>query len=104
LVRELQNKFGYSFYLRKDIAIPRTVYDKKEFTMDVSGKLPSKLFNLKVKDVRTYDGVKIVLSDDSWLLLRPSGTEPKLRIYAESPSISFTKKLLVWGEKLIQAQ
>ncbi|MGL1933459.1 MAG: phosphomannomutase [Fibrobacterales bacterium] len=37
----------------------------------------------KVKQLVTLDGVKIIFEDDSWMLIRPSGTEPKVRIYAE---------------------
>ncbi|MCU0509485.1 MAG: hypothetical protein MUC34_14040, partial [Anaerolineae bacterium] len=36
--------------------------------------------------MNTRDGVKYVLEDDSWLLIRPSGTEPVLRVYAEAHS------------------
>jgi phosphomannomutase len=36
-----------------------------------------------VKEVLTLDGVKIIFADDSWMLIRPSGTEPKVRIYTE---------------------
>ena len=36
-----------------------------------------------VKELITVDGVKIIFTDDSWMLIRPSGTEPKVRIYAE---------------------
>lgn len=37
----------------------------------------------EVKNVLTLDGVKIIFKDDSWMLIRPSGTEPKVRIYTE---------------------
>ena len=37
----------------------------------------------EVKELLTLDGVKIIFSDDSWMLVRPSGTEPKVRIYTE---------------------
>lgn len=36
-----------------------------------------------VREVLTLDGVKIIFEDDSWMLIRPSGTEPKVRIYTE---------------------
>lgn len=36
-----------------------------------------------VCEVLTIDGTKVIFSDDSWLLIRPSGTEPKVRIYTE---------------------
>ena len=36
-----------------------------------------------VRELLTVDGVKIIFEDDSWMLIRPSGTEPKVRIYTE---------------------
>ena len=36
-----------------------------------------------VKQLLTLDGVKVIFEDDSWMLVRPSGTEPKVRIYTE---------------------
>jgi phosphomannomutase len=39
--------------------------------------------NKVVSELLTIDGVKIIFNDDSWMLIRPSGTEPKVRIYAE---------------------
>lgn len=101
-VRELQGRFGNSLYLRKDIVLQGIIYDKKEFSKKITDNLPSKLAGQKIKDVRSFDGVKIVLADDSWLLLRPSGTEPKLRIYAESPWAGFTRKLLISGERIVK--
>ena len=46
----------------------------------------------------TLDGVKYVMKDDSWLLIRPSGTEPVLRVYAEGRSQAMVKALLGFGE------
>ncbi|MDR2579398.1 MAG: hypothetical protein LBC85_00185 [Fibromonadaceae bacterium] len=43
--------------------------------------------NKVVKELITVDGVKIIFNDDSWMLVRPSGTEPKVRIYAECRDI-----------------
>jgi len=44
------------------------------------------------------DGVKYIFADDSWLLIRPSGTEPVLRVYAEGRSEEMVKELLKYGE------
>jgi phosphomannomutase len=44
------------------------------------------------------DGVKYMLADDSWLLIRPSGTEPVLRVYAESPDPAMVSALLAYGQ------
>jgi len=47
---------------------------------------PTTLAGRKVKEINRLDGLKIIFQDDSWLLVRPSGTEPLVRIYAESES------------------
>ena len=48
----------------------------------------------KVKSIETKDGVKLYFDDDtSWILVRPSGTEPLLRIYFESDSLEKIEKL-----------
>ena len=40
---------------------------------------PASIGGMAVQEVDTLDGVKYRLADDSWLLIRPSGTEPKLK-------------------------
>jgi phosphomannomutase len=52
------------------------------------------------KELKAYDGVKFIAEDSSWLMLRGSGTEPILRIYAEGRSEADVKKLLRVGEAL----
>ena len=52
--------------------------------------------------LNTRDGVKYLLADDSWLLIRPSGTEPVLRVYAEARSEAGVQALLAEGAKLAQ--
>jgi len=42
----------------------------------------------------TIDGVKVVYDDGSWLLIRGSGTEPKLRIYSEALSMGRVEELI----------
>jgi len=50
--------------------------------------------------VEVIDGVKYLLADESWLLIRPSGTEPVLRVYAEARSPEGVERLLEFGETL----
>jgi phosphomannomutase len=54
----------------------------------------------KVKEVKSQDGMKFVLADDSWLLFRLSGTEPILRIYSEATSQSLAETLVGRGKDL----
>jgi phosphoglucomutase len=62
---------------------------------------PSKLAGRYVIEATTIDGVKFDFSDDDWLLLRLSGTEPLIRCYAEAGSIKDMRVLLKAGlEKL----
>ena len=62
---------------------------------------PSVLAGRRVKEVNRIDGVKIIFQDDSWLLVRPSGTEPLVRIYAESESAKDLEVLLEQGRKYL---
>jgi phosphomannomutase len=48
----------------------------------------------------TNDGVKFFTADGSWLLVRFSGTEPLVRVYAEATSAELRDELLVIGERL----
>jgi phosphoglucomutase len=55
-----------------------------------------------VEYVKTLDGVKLIGRGGSWLLFRRSGTEPIVRVYAESLSPSRVPKLLDVGVRLIR--
>ncbi|HRO92029.1 MAG TPA: phosphoglucomutase/phosphomannomutase family protein, partial [Promineifilum sp.] len=50
------------------------------------------------------DGIKYYLADGSWLLIRPSGTEPVLRVYAEAPNDERVRALLDFGEAIAAAE
>ena len=50
--------------------------------------------------METLDGVKYLLADDSWLLIRPSGTEPVLRVYAEARDEAMVGVLLAYGQQV----
>ncbi|MFB6117389.1 phosphoglucomutase/phosphomannomutase family protein [Halosegnis sp.] len=64
-------------------------------------RIPETVAGVAVDQVVTVDGFKLLLADGSWLLVRPSGTEPKLRVYAEANSEKRTKALLAEGESLV---
>lgn len=62
---------------------------------------PASVGGRKVKSLNRIDGLKIIFEDDSWLLVRPSGTEPLVRIYAESESAKDVEVLLEQGRKYL---
>ncbi|HXX53695.1 MAG TPA: phosphomannomutase, partial [Thermodesulfovibrionales bacterium] len=53
-----------------------------------------------VRDVITVDGMKLVFDDGSWLMIRPSGTEPKVRFYIEARTEQEKKDLFETAERM----
>ncbi len=66
--------------------------------------LPTQLAGCPLDHASDLDGVKYVLDDGSWLLIRPSGTEPLLRIYAEARSEDQIGQLLQLGAEMADRQ
>ena len=62
---------------------------------------PSEIGGRRVERTNRMDGVKFIFADGSWLLMRPSGTEPVVRIYAESESAKDLEVLLEQGHKYL---
>ncbi|MFH0784764.1 MAG: phosphoglucomutase [Pseudomonadota bacterium] len=56
---------------------------------------------LKITEIITIDGMKILFEDGSWLMIRPSGTEPKVRFYVESRNPSGTSDLVATAKKML---
>ena len=63
-----------------------------------------RILGRKVVDVKDFDGVKLICDDESWLMFRPSGTEPLVRVYSEAKSQSRAKKLIKFGELVAKKQ
>jgi phosphoglucomutase len=77
-------------------------------TDEVSAKLkeklsaePNEIDGRKIAEINRLDGVKFIFTDGSWMLLRPSGTEPVVRIYAESENKADLEVLLEQGRKYL---
>ena len=101
MVNDLLEDVGPAFYERSDLRLKRPVA-KAEMTEFLTKQAPAEIGGEKVVEVSTRDGVKYILSDDSWLLIRPSGTEPVLRVYAEGRSQEMVKALLGYGEQVAE--
>ncbi|MBN2086568.1 MAG: phosphoglucomutase/phosphomannomutase family protein [Anaerolineales bacterium] len=101
LVADLLREAGPALYERRDLRLVHPV-SKAEITKKLVENPPASLGGVKVGKVQTLDGVKYLLEDESWLLIRPSGTEPVLRVYAEGRDEKMVKALLLFGEKVAQ--
>ncbi|MGE5775429.1 MAG: phosphoglucomutase/phosphomannomutase family protein, partial [Chloroflexota bacterium] len=102
LVEDLLNDVGPAFYERVDLRLSRPVA-KAEMTEFLTKRAPAEIGSEKVCEVSQRDGVKYIMSDDSWLLIRPSGTEPVLRVYAEGRTQEMVKALLGYGEQVARS-
>ncbi len=62
---------------------------------------PSEIGGKKIEQINRIDGVKFIFADQSWMLLRPSGTEPMVRIYAETENKKDLEVLLEQGRRYL---
>ena len=65
---------------------------------------PGEFAEREVESVETLDGVKLNLSGDAWILFRPSGTEPVLRVYCEAPNAGEVEMILEAAQGWVSAQ
>jgi phosphomannomutase len=92
LVQELTQEFGPHFYGRVDLEIDKDVAQR--IVRLVGQNKIKRIAGLKVTSVDGLDGAKMRFGKSAWLLVRASGTENVLRLYAEAPSAEQVKALL----------
>lgn len=100
LIRDMWDEFGEFRYARRDMHLdePTTARVRARLQDDP----PRRIGERTVADIRTVDGVKLVLDDRSWILFRPSGTEPVLRVYVEAPTLEASRRLLDDGVEFVE--
>ena len=101
LWKETESKYGASHFKRLDLRLHKPVTDKAAFAAKLIKKLPKKILGTEIQSLSQIDGLKIVLAGDYWLLMRPSGTEPLMRVYAETDSAKRTGELLELARKWV---
>ena len=99
IIADLQAEYGPAHYARIDTHLARQL-PKKQIVNAILQGAPAQLAGETVARVDTLDGIKFYLADKSWLLIRPSGTEPVLRVYAEARSPEAVKALLAEGSAM----
>jgi len=99
-VDKLLDEHGEIHASKRSVACPD---DQKERVLsDLSDHIPESVAGSAVANTVTLDGFKLLLEDGSWLLIRPSGTEPKLRVYGEAGSPERLETLLDAGVDLVE--
>jgi alpha-D-glucose phosphate-specific phosphoglucomutase len=101
LVEDLLQEVGPSNYARLDLRLSRPIA-KEKMVERLCNDSPESIGGERVIEVNPMDGVKYILADDSWLLIRPSGTEPVLRVYAEAREQSMVDALLAHGRSIAE--
>ena len=95
LIDDMENEFGRYFYQRLDYSMDSRRVDLNKI------KTISSILGKKVVGMKDIDGVKLICENEDWLMFRPSGTEPLVRIYAEAKSLKKAKDLLEFGRNII---
>lgn len=85
--------------VQEKISIECPNHEKTRVLEAIGDALPETFGGISVEAVNDLDGFKIQLADGSWVLFRPSGTEPKIRVYAESSSSDQCNELLETGRE-----
>jgi len=106
IVARLIDLVGPHAYARHDIAFPREGYEarKAEVYQRMQHERISDIAGAHVVRIRDDDGFKFYLEDGSWVLMRMSGTEPLMRVYAEAPTQERVDELLGALERDIGVQ
>tara|TARA_R110002072_G_scaffold2815_1_gene22187 strand:- start:1103 stop:2500 length:1398 start_codon:yes stop_codon:yes gene_type:complete len=99
LVKEIYEIVGSFKFERNDLHI--TEESKQSIVENCKAGNYTNFGEYKVRDVGTIDGFKFFFDDDRWLMIRPSGTEPVLRTYAEAPTLEEVRKILRITEETI---
>ena len=101
MVADLLAEVGPAHYKRVDLRLARPIV-KEQMVNQLAEDAPSSIGGVEISSVNTMDGAKYLLADDSWLLIRPSGTEPVLRVYAEARDPEQVSRLLKFGQSVAE--
>jgi phosphomannomutase len=99
LIQEVYAIVGEFKFERNDLHITEDL--KQKIITNCSANSYKSFGSYNVSDLKTIDGFKYFFDEDRWLMIRPSGTEPVLRTYAEAPTIDEVRKILKEAEDTI---
>jgi len=88
-LRSLRSKFPVYYQIKTKVTVEEL---EKNERITIIEEIKDKYSHIAYK-IEELDGAKIFIDDDTWVLIRPSGTEPLIRIFTESPDPKRSKKL-----------
>ncbi len=94
-IAALEDEYGHYAYRRVDLPMPAE--QGRRAVAGLRARPPARLAGLAVKGIDSLDGLKLLLGDDGWILFRPSGTEPLLRVYCEARTDALVERLMRSG-------
>ena len=93
-----------------DSLLEETKWRYRQVNLDVRVRMPALVKNaredfkrFRISEERTLDGLKLTFVDGSWVMFRPSGTEPKTRIYCESKDPQLLDGLMQVGRHCVES-
>jgi phosphomannomutase len=99
LLQGLEAEAGPAAYRRRDSNLDPDLGRRLVARLDAAP--PARLGSREVVRAEALDGRKYWLDDEAWVLIRPSGTEPLLRIYVEAPAVAEVDELVAAAEALV---
>lgn len=102
LVDDMLDDLGRLEFARRGLTVTDEQMERFRTTI-IPTLAPEEVLGRAVRDIDRRDGVKLLLAGDAWVMMRPSGTEPLIRIYAEAETTDEVNALLDWAEGIILA-
>lgn len=101
ILNELYREFGRTYSGKMNFTL--TDDEKSRLLGMLDRDPPDKIANLRIRELNRRDGFKFILEDLSWVIIRPSGTEPLVRCHFEASSLSLAKRLAAYCKGLISS-
>ncbi|MCO5260735.1 MAG: phosphoglucomutase/phosphomannomutase family protein [Crocinitomicaceae bacterium] len=92
LIDEVYEIVGAFKFERNDLHISEEL--KQTIIANCQTNKYSVFGDYSIKEIQTIDGFKFFFDEERWVMIRPSGTEPVLRIYAEAPTLEEARAIL----------
>ena len=100
-IAAIEDEYGRYTYRRVDIPMP--LEKSRKAVAAIRSAPPARLAGIGVRGIDALDGVKLLLGDEGWILFRPSGTEPLLRVYCEARGDGTGDRLIRGGLAWLRA-